>query len=50
MKQYTTPALSVVTLALCDVILTSVSAPEFAIDADKTAGKANWLDAWNSLL
>lgn len=50
MKQYTSPKLSVVTLALDDVILTSADIPAFGIEADKTAGAANWQEAWNSLL
>ena len=50
MKQYEKPTLAPLSVALCDLILTSAETPEFSIDADKTAGQANWLAAWNELL
>ena len=50
MKNYTKPELKAIELSLCDVILTSEEALAFSIEADKTAGQGNWLDAWNSLL
>lgn len=50
MKQYTAPKLSLAAIDLSDVILTSAAAPEFSVDADKSAGQATWLDAWNDLL
>ena len=50
MKKYTRPELTAVEISLCDVILTSAETPAFNIEADKSAGQGNWLDAWNSLL
>ena len=50
MKKYTRPELTAVEISLCDVILTSAETPAFNIEADKTAGQGNWLEAWNSLL
>ncbi|MBQ7661647.1 MAG: hypothetical protein IJS44_06285 [Clostridia bacterium] len=50
MKHYEKPTLAPLSISLSDLILTSAEAPAFNIDADKTAGQANWLAAWNELL
>lgn len=50
MKTYVKPTIEAVEVSLCDVILTSAETPAFNIEADKTAGAANWQEAWNSLL
>ena len=50
MKTYTKPTLQILEISLCDTVLTSVPAHDFAISGAKSAGTANWSDTWNDLL
>lgn len=50
MKPYIKPEVNTVEILLDSVILVSLGEPAFSVEGDKTAGRANWLDDWSSLL